>query len=264
MPAAGGIGLHLRHARPEVSSGQIVIVHGASDHGGRLRPLMRFFASRGWATVLPDLRGHGLSGGPRVHVDRFEDYLDDLDRVVTATTDPRLPTVLLGISLGGLIVARRVETPAPPAAAALVCPLFGYGFDVPAPLLAAGRLIAGLRPRTKLSSAADSGGPRSGERRFVTAGWFAAVDRALEDVWRDKGPAACPMAVVQSQDDDVVDAAATSRWAARLGRRAVFHPLRDVGHDAFGGPGWRELAERLESRFNAVTSGDAAPVPRAA
>jgi alpha-beta hydrolase superfamily lysophospholipase len=50
-----------------------------------------------------DLRGHGLSGGRRVYVRRWSDYLDDVEGRLAALRRPGLPTVLFGHSMGALI-----------------------------------------------------------------------------------------------------------------------------------------------------------------
>jgi alpha-beta hydrolase superfamily lysophospholipase len=50
-----------------------------------------------------DLRGHGLSGGRRMYVRRWEDFLDDVEVRMAAIREPGLPMVLFGHSLGALV-----------------------------------------------------------------------------------------------------------------------------------------------------------------
>ena len=54
-----------------------------------------------------DQRGHGTSGGRRGHVDRFDDYCDDVAMMIEFARD-RLPSplFLLAHSMGGLITTR--------------------------------------------------------------------------------------------------------------------------------------------------------------
>ena len=68
---------------------------------------------------LFDLRGHGPSDGPRGHVNRFADYLDDLARVVESVErlGGKTPLLLFGHSLGSLIAlcfVRALPTPSRP------------------------------------------------------------------------------------------------------------------------------------------------------
>jgi alpha-beta hydrolase superfamily lysophospholipase len=96
------------HAR-----GRVVIVHGYGEHRGRYRWLATRLAELGFEPHLFDLRGHGESQGRRGYVDRFADYVIDLDRVVGAVLEragladgpgsPSVPVFLFGHSLGGLI-----------------------------------------------------------------------------------------------------------------------------------------------------------------
>ena len=110
---ADGFELHCRSWMPAEPRGVIVIVHGLAEHGGRYRETAELFASRGWAVVAGDLRGHGRSPDPdgrRVHVGRFSDYFHDVDAFLGAACDayPGLPIFLLGHSMGGLIAISYV------------------------------------------------------------------------------------------------------------------------------------------------------------
>jgi alpha-beta hydrolase superfamily lysophospholipase len=50
-----------------------------------------------------DLRGHGLSGGRRVYVQQWSEFLNDVEGRMAALRRPGLPTVLFGHSMGALI-----------------------------------------------------------------------------------------------------------------------------------------------------------------
>lgn len=81
----------------------ILLVHGLGEHSGRWEAPAAFFNSRGANVFSYDLRGHGESGGDRVHLDSFEDFYKDISDMakVTAASTGR-PWVLYGHSLGGL------------------------------------------------------------------------------------------------------------------------------------------------------------------
>jgi len=85
----------------------VALVHGFGEHSGRYEAVGAWLARRGCAVHAYDQRGHGLSEGRRGHVDRFDDLLDDLHVFlgIVAQEHPDLPRVLVGHSLGGLIVA---------------------------------------------------------------------------------------------------------------------------------------------------------------
>ncbi|HEU23785.1 MAG: lysophospholipase [Athalassotoga sp.] len=86
----------------------VVIVHGLGEHVSRYDVISKEFNDAGLEMTGFDQRGHGRNPGVKGHVDRFEDFLKDLDDFIkTQKTD--LPIFMLGHSLGGLIAARYNE-----------------------------------------------------------------------------------------------------------------------------------------------------------
>lgn len=85
----------------------VVVVHGYGEHSGRYAALVDRLLAAGYGVSLFDLRGHGLSPGPRGYVRAFEDYLDDLGRFMARERAhyTERPTFLLGHSMGALIAA---------------------------------------------------------------------------------------------------------------------------------------------------------------
>ncbi len=104
---AEGRSLFRRAWLPPDPRAVLVVVHGFGEHSGRYETLARFFAQRDFAVHAYDHVGHGQSSGRRGHVDGFHWFHDDLERFVeqVRTAHPGLPLVLLGHSMGGLIVA---------------------------------------------------------------------------------------------------------------------------------------------------------------
>jgi acylglycerol lipase len=84
----------------------LALVHGFAEHSDRYDHFGAWFAARGCAVHAYDHRGHGRSEGRRCHVDSFSHYLDDLQRFleIVGREHPEFPTVLVGHSMGGLVV----------------------------------------------------------------------------------------------------------------------------------------------------------------
>jgi alpha-beta hydrolase superfamily lysophospholipase len=84
--------------------GSVVIAHGINEHGGRYAHVAERLVRDGWLVAVIDHRGHGLSGGRRAAIERFDDWVADLDtyarRVLVGAPKP---VFMLGHSLGGLI-----------------------------------------------------------------------------------------------------------------------------------------------------------------
>jgi acylglycerol lipase len=87
--------------------GWILWIHGGCEHGGRYGHVTDVLSAAGWSILLPDHRGHGLSGGERTDVDRYETYLDDLMDLQQQYCPQGQADVVLGHSFGGLLAVRR-------------------------------------------------------------------------------------------------------------------------------------------------------------
>ncbi|MFN2424896.1 MAG: lysophospholipase [Candidatus Binatia bacterium] len=104
----GGIAIHRQSWLPAGPRRAVVVLaHGMSEHSSRYDHVGRFLAARGVSVHALDHRGHGRSGGETGTVETFGHYLDDLSTFLSLVRaeEPRGPLVLLGHSMGGLIVA---------------------------------------------------------------------------------------------------------------------------------------------------------------
>lgn len=103
-PAADGTPLHVREW-PSVGEpwARVLILHGIGEHSGRYQRTGRLMSEVGLDVQAFDLRGHGLSGGRRVYVRRWDDFLDDVEVQLAALRQRGGPIVLFGHSLGALI-----------------------------------------------------------------------------------------------------------------------------------------------------------------
>lgn len=102
----------------------VLIVHGLGEHASRYDHVARQLLDWGFAVRAYDQRGHGESGGPRGGLSGESLLLEDLAEVVDDTrlraerllrpggnghAQGPLPLILLGHSLGGLVVGRFVS-----------------------------------------------------------------------------------------------------------------------------------------------------------
>src|SRR5437899_9415222 len=135
-----------------------LILHGWADHAGRWRETGERLRDAGLAAYLLDLRGHGRSGGRRGHLSRFSQLLGDLQafrRVVRLRTAG--PQVVFGLSFGGLVALRYLETqPSDPITAGVICcPWLGLAFRPPLWKLVGARLLADLWPTLPVRARID-------------------------------------------------------------------------------------------------------------
>ncbi|HVE10372.1 MAG TPA: lysophospholipase [Paraburkholderia sp.] len=130
----------------------IALVHGLAEHAGRYAPLARALNECGIGLCAIDLRGHGLAAGIRAWVERFDDYLLDVQALLAALPRDGAPAFLLGHSMGGTVAALYALERLPQSGGALAglilsSPALAPGRDVPRWMTALSQLISRIWPR---------------------------------------------------------------------------------------------------------------------
>ena len=87
----------------ESSVATVVLVHGINEHTGRYHHVGAQFNASNLSMSGSDLPGFGESGGPRAHIDSWDQFLDAVEHDIVEARSVGLPVVLYGHSLGGLI-----------------------------------------------------------------------------------------------------------------------------------------------------------------
>lgn len=273
VTADDGIELYVRQFAPAAPSTRtLVIVHGASEHGGRYEHVAGDFVERDWNVVAIDLRGHGKSGGPRTHVSHFQRYVTDIATVLDHLEIPAAQTALLGHSMGGLVSIRFAQL-LPQRISCLIAmsPLLGLNVVVPKTTVAVGKMLSLVAPRWRFRSRVDPADttrcPDALERRFndplihrsVTAGWFFQMKRALRAAWRDAHKLTVPLLVMQAGQDRIVDPLVVEPWLRTSGSDDVTYKcLEDSLHELLNEPDWRNtaaiIADWLRERIDRPTA----------
>lgn len=130
----------------------VVIVHGAGEHSGRYEWVAAQLAARSCAVYALDHRGHGRSAGHRGLIDRLDNAVADVDRLVTIARDahPDLPLFLLGHSMGGTVSLRYAIAHQDRLAGVILSGPLAALQNAPAWLRMAGRALSVLAPRMGL------------------------------------------------------------------------------------------------------------------
>lgn len=244
----------------------LFVQHGACGHGGQYLEFAEAAAARGWRVLLPDLRGHGLSGGRRVHVRDLDEYLSDFESIWRHFALDGLRTAIVAQSLGALIAVQHVAgfspllrgsrrgsgpdeagpqaTPLGPplvrgeeeirlakgkegcAALVLLSPFLGLRLKVSPVVYALGWILSAAWPtvrfRSRIPVAELTSDPALQQRhrgdpliqRYVTAGWFFALQRGVREALFLAPRVDVPLLVLQGNRDRIVDADATAAWLA--------------------------------------------------
>ncbi len=206
---------------PEAVWAHLLLVHASMVHSEYYLPLASDLASRGVAVWLPDLRGHGRSGGVPGHLTAWRDHVRDVAdayQVMQREAAPGTPLLLGGESYGGLVAYLALQGQVvAPAASVLLSPALGLTFAVgPAVrwcLAHAGPVLSRIRPVRPLGYVGISADPYIGRliesdrqaSRHYTLGFLTclldAVDQAAAAPWAN----ASPLLALLSAGDGVCD-----------------------------------------------------------
>ena len=245
----------------------LLLVHGYAEHSGRYEEMAGWFAVRGAAVHAYDHRGHGRSGGPRCHVARFDDFLDDLAAVLAAvrTQHPALPVTLIGHSMGALITLAFL-TERQPALASAVTSGAALSLGAVSPIrVALARALRRILPRLSLGSGLDPQGlsrdPEVVRRyledplvhRTMTASLGAEMISAAPRTAARASQVAVPLLLLHGAADPLCAAEGSRRFHAGL--RSPGSALRiypELRHEIFNEPEretvWQDVLTWLEER----------------
>ncbi len=234
IPLPGDAELRVRDWEPAAPPWiHVLLVHGVAEHVGRYARTGRLLAAAGAAVTGYDHRGHGGSSGARGDVERWEDLLDDLARMLDLVRGRAgtTPVAILAHSMGGLVALDALlAAQAVPDLLVLSAPGLADGLPrwqhAVAPFLA--RVIPGVRlpnawdgsalsrdPEVARDAAADPLTLRSASIR-LGAGAFRAQDRVNAAIGRlDRAPV--PTLVHHGEADPLVPPAASVPLGALAG-----------------------------------------------
>jgi alpha-beta hydrolase superfamily lysophospholipase len=149
---AGGLRLFVRSWRPNGNArGVVAIVPGFNAHSGYYTWAGEQFAANSLAAYALDLHGRGHSDGERFYVDKFLDYVNDVEALVSLVKDrhPDLPVFMLGHCAGG-VVSCIYTLDHPSELAGLICESFAHEIPAPDFALAVFKGVSHLAPHAHI------------------------------------------------------------------------------------------------------------------
>lgn len=113
MPLGSGGALHAEVYNRLDAKRAVVIVHGYTESAEKFREMSWYFVNAGYSVFAYDQRGHGRSVREVedlsvTHVERFDQYVEDLEEFVNKVVRPRMggaPLYLYSHSMGGAVAA---------------------------------------------------------------------------------------------------------------------------------------------------------------
>lgn len=128
----------------------INLVHGFGEYSERYDQWAIRFTEKGFLVHAIDYRGHGKSDGRRGHINKFNDFLSDIDVLVKESRKlySDLPQYIYGHSLGGNIVTNYILKRENDFRGAIISsPWYKLSFDPSALMLFFARIMNKLYPK---------------------------------------------------------------------------------------------------------------------
>lgn len=250
-PEAADRELRTRLPEADADTGKppLLFVHGVS-HGAWCfdQHWMPAAAAQGWPCYALSLRGHGASAGAeQLRRATLRHYVHD---VLQAIIELPAPPVLVGHSMGALIVQRVLERYTAAPAAVLVSPAGDrHGLGIVA-RLARRRPWQLARATVGQTLWFDGRALVSAEVADEVAGAYAArmspespLAQYQVVLPRRRWTAACPVLVLGGGADQIVPPVDVARTARRFGTRAIM--FSGLGHDLMLETRWRQPLQVL-------------------
>ncbi|MEK4177702.1 alpha/beta hydrolase [Aeribacillus sp. FSL K6-1305] len=241
----------------------IVIIHGALEHHGRYKWLIKKWQTNGYHVVMGDLPGQGNSSSRRGHVQSFDEYIDEVDRWIREAQSFQLPLFLLGHSMDGLIAIRTLQrNKIPLNGVILSSPCLGIlqkpskaldllakGLNIFAPRV---RFDSGLTVEmaTRNKEIQDINRNDSLYVRKVSVRWYRELLHAIELAFQQLPQFPdVPLFVMQGGEDKIVDKSAVQKWYSQLNlTEKSYKEWEGLYHEIFNEPE-RELVFQDALRF---------------
>jgi pimeloyl-ACP methyl ester carboxylesterase len=238
----------------------LLFVHGAW-HGAWCweQHFLRYFGDRGWVVKAVDLRGHGgAPGRKRLRWTRIAEYVED---VAAAAATFEEPPVVIGHSMGGLVVQKYLESHAAPGAVLLasvppsgvLATTLRFAARHPLKFLKV-NLLMSLWPVVETPALAQEmlfprsmrdSEVRDFHERLQDESYLAYLDMMLFDLPEPAAVAPLPMLVIGGRADRTFNPREVERTAQAYGAELEIFP--ELAHDLMLGPGWQVVAGRIES-----------------
>ena len=230
----------------------LLVVHGLAEHCGRYMNLVNHFLPVGYAVYGIDHIGHGKSDGPRVHVQRFEDFTATLKIFFDMVREwqPEKAVFLVGHSMGGLIgAAYLLEHQAELDGAVLSGPSVKVPDNISSTTVLLGKVFSALVPKLGLVALEAEGVSRDPAvvEAYVndplvhtgktTARLAAELLKAMQRVSAEGAGITLPILIIQGGSDRLVDPSGAQLLYKRVGSTDKKIKVYDeLYHEVFNEP----------------------------
>lgn len=203
----------------------LAIFHGLGEHGGRYLHFPHYIQSELDAVSCLDHRGHGRSEGIRGHVEKFDDYCDDVALALSRLDQSikkrfgNSEIHVFGHSMGGLIILKTLfkYSSLPIRSVSVSAPLLGVRVPIPfskkIAALVLSKIWGSLQMTTELDAKKLSHDMNVIEayqldrltHKKVTSQFYTEMLRAIADVLRRNSGFNYPLQFLIPLQDEIVN-----------------------------------------------------------
>jgi lysophospholipase len=281
-----GVKIHHRHWEVPNAKGTIVLLHGASESMGLYAEMIYNLAEKGYNVYALDHRGHGHSGRmtadpDMLYVERFSDYVDDVETFVDQVVKPNghstfnIVSSSMGAQIGTQYAQRHPENVERLVAST---PMYGIKFPFGLNTRTAQALANSLKLAGKAKSYAPGEGKPPAEPHMVmpegrpryswkargemedpdplawgvSVNWTATATQATFNGWAKMNKLTMPVLLIKAGQDTRIKNSAVDGAARRMpNAKVVTYP--EASHsivranDAIRDPMMRDLFDFLET-----------------
>lgn len=228
--------------QPERSRALLLILHGFGEYGGRYEALARTLAGQGIGIFIPDLWGHGRSGGARGHIGSLMQCLSDLHALTKQVAVPmfgQASYALFGHSFGGLVgILWGLRHPEHLRCLVIQSPLLEVGFPIPSWKINLAKLLACSWPAASLAMnlnvtmlSHDPAVIRAYRtdplvHNRMSAGTYCDILHAKDEAFALVSSLTRPTLLLCGAQDRIISVDAAQRWFARVSceKKSVVFP----------------------------------------
>lgn len=252
LKTADGLKIFTRQWETPNPRALCLVAHGLGEHSGRYETLAKDLNRRGLCVWAMDHRGHGRSEGCLGDCGSIGEFVEDLHPWIQVAEKqfPRLPRLLLGHSLGGLIALTYASRyPQMIRAVAVSSPALRLAQEPPRLKEMLAENLARILPKTPVPNGVN---PRflcrdpqvvaDYERdplvhRTLTARCAIALRQAIKESSALAGKLTIPCLILQGGEDRICDPQAAMEFAAAASRAPVVLRRYDgLYHEVFNEP----------------------------
>jgi lysophospholipase len=234
---------------------EILLCHGLAEHMGRYDYVADTLTKHGYRVTGIELRGHGHSGGTRGHINKFSEYLDDMQSASDSIGGDHF---ILAHSMGSLVSLEYLRNSSTHVRGLAVTGLaVGVAVEAPVWKTAGARILSRVLPKLSLFNEIDPttvcSDPAVVEAyvadplvyNTITPRWYRQFLATIDRVQQHAASYKTPMLAMWGTEDVLVSLPDIQRFVASYGGSIESKSWEGLRHEILNEPQRDEILNHL-------------------